>query len=386
MEIFGSAWQAVGAFIVFVLGILMAMGVARYFRITRVRSCFLYLWHTLFCVLYFLYVITNGGDSLGYYNRALNGFVEFGVGTASVVNINALFARYMGLSILGVFLVNNIFGSLGLLAFYGALRRAVEGKAVYYKRLALFTVLLPSVSFWSSALGKDSISFMSAGLLLWAALDMKRRVPLLAFAVLMMFLVRPHMAGIMVIALAVAFVLSGQGGLVARVLLGAAALIATAAMVPFALNYAGVEDSSVAALGDYVDGRQSVNLHGGGAVDISSMSLPMQLFTYLYRPLPFEASSIFQLAASMDNLLLLYLSVLGVHAWMRGRKSHLKEYRVFLWVYVLLAWAILAMTTANLGISVRQKWMFTPILIFLFFSLIGRRSHQRSEYNAVSTT
>lgn len=383
MEVFGSAWQAVGAFIVFTLGILLSMRMARYFRISRVRGCFLYFWHTLFCMLYFLYVINNGGDSLGYYRRALDGFVEFGVGTPAVVNINALFASYLGFSFLGVFLINNIFGSIGLLAFYGALRRAVEGKALYYKRLALITVLLPSVSFWSSALGKDAISFMSAGLLLWAALDVKRRVPMLAFAIFMMFLVRPHMAGIMVIALAIAFVVSGHGGIASRVLLGMAAIVAAAAMVPFALNYAGVEDGSVASLEEYVDERQSVNLHGGGSVDISSMSFPMQLFTYLFRPLPFEASSIFQLAASLDNLLLLYLAVLGIHAWMRGRKSHLRDYRVFLWVYVLLAWTILAITTANLGISVRQKWMFTPILIFLFFSLIGRRAQQRSDFNAV---
>lgn len=385
MEAFGNAWQVVSVFLVFALGLFIAIVLSRYFRIGGPRGCLLYVWHTLFCVLYFLYVSSNGGDSLGYYRRALDGFVEFGVGTPAVVNINAIFAGYMGFSFLGVFLVNNIFGCIGLLAFYGALRRAVENKAVYYRRLALFTVLLPSVSFWSSALGKDSISFMAAGLLLWSALNIRKRALLLALAIFMMFLVRPHMAGLMVIALAVAFVFSGHGGLVSRLLLGLCAAVATAVMVPFALNYVGLEDGSVESFGDYVDERQSVNLHGGGSVDISSMSPPMQLFTYLFRPLPFEASSVFQLAASVDNLLLLYLAVLGVHAWIRGRKSHLREYRVFLWVYVLLAWAILSMTTANLGISMRQKWMFTPILIFLFFSLIGRRARPRVDYSVTTS-
>ena len=49
----------------------------------------------------------------------------------------------------------------------------------------------------------------------------------------------------------------------------------------------------------------------GGAVDIASMSLPMQLFTYMFRPLPMEASSVFQLASSVDNVILLYLMVVG---------------------------------------------------------------------------
>jgi hypothetical protein len=39
-----------------------------------------------------------------------------------------------------------------------------------------------------------------------------------------------------------------------------------------------------------------------------------------------------------------------------------------MWLYVLLTWVVLATTTANLGISMRQKWMFTPVLVFLLIS------------------
>jgi hypothetical protein len=45
----------------------------------------------------------------------------------------------------------------------------------------------------------------------------------------------------------------------------------------------------------------------------------------------------------------------------------------FLLAYSVTAWVMLALTTANLGISVRQKWMFAPMLIFLFLSVAGRR-------------
>jgi hypothetical protein len=44
-----------------------------------------------------------------------------------------------------------------------------------------------------------------------------------------------------------------------------------------------------------------------------------------------------------------------------------------MWVYVFGSWLILAMTTANMGIALRQKWMFAPMLIFLLISVIGRR-------------
>ena len=47
---------------------------------------------------------------------------------------------------------------------------------------------------------------------------------------------------------------------------------------------------------------------GGSSLDISGMSPPMQLATYLYRPLPFEAHNVTALAASLENVFLLLLS------------------------------------------------------------------------------
>ena len=124
----------------------------------------------------------------------------------------------------------------------------------------------------------------------------------------------------------------------------------------------------------YIEGRQGHNLKGGGAVDISSMSPPVQMFTYLFRPTLIEARNLVSLAAALDNTILLFLFVAG--GWAILKKPlppHLLTHnRMFLWIYSFCAWLILAMTTANLGIALRQKWMFAPMLIFLLISVIGR--------------
>ena len=49
-----------------------------------------------------------------------------------------------------------------------------------------------------------------------------------------------------------------------------------------------------------------------------------------------------------------------------------KSGRIFLWTYSFSAWVILSMTTANLGIAMRQKWMFAPMLIVLTLSALSR--------------
>lgn len=370
---FDSPWSVISAFIVFLLGVFFTAKSSSYFKLKKSRGLLIYIWHTLFCFIYLLYSLSNPADSTAYYKKALSGQFNFEFGTAAIDSLTSILVHGFGFGILSCFLVFNIFGTLGLLAFDGALRYATQYKSRFFKRLATLIIFLPSVSFWSSAIGKDAISFMAMGLALWAALQLNKRVWLMVLAVFLMLMVRPHMAGMMVIALAMSVMFDKKSSMLKRIALGAVAIAGAAAMVPFALEYAGVSDpSSSEALMDYVEKRQSYNMEGGGGVDIANMSLPMQLFTYMFRPIVFEARSITALAAAIDNLILLYLFIVGFYALIKKKSQKFTENRKFMWVYVILAWIVLAMTTANLGIAIRQKWMFAPILIFLLISLVGK--------------
>src|SRR5690606_6325284 len=96
-------------------------------------------------------------------------------GTAAVSYITIFFASILGLSFLGTFIAFSLFGYLGLMAVDASLRIATENKSRFVRYFATLIVLLPSISFWSSAIGKDALSFMAAGLILWAALNPARR-------------------------------------------------------------------------------------------------------------------------------------------------------------------------------------------------------------------
>lgn len=369
-----SAWHVIGAALVFLLGAGLAMWLASSFRVSVGRSMLLYLWHTGFCLFYMDYTLSgNVSDALSYYRMSLIYDGGFEVGTAFVELFASVFSVYLGLSYLGVFLVFHIFGFVGLMAFYGSLRIATADKSRLLRQVAFLILLMPSIHFWSAALGKDALSFMATGLALWAALEFRQRKLLMFVAIIIMLLVRPHIASLMVLALAVSTVLDPRLPLLPRVGLASIVLAGAAAMLPFALNYAGLGDASSASdVVAYIESRQGTNLEGGSSVDIASMSLPMQLFTYLFRPLPYEASSLFSLAASLDNILLLALFVIGGRGLLGSSGNWKQENRVFLLTYALSVWLILSLTTANLGIAVRQKWMFTPVLIYLLMSAAKR--------------
>jgi len=143
------------------------------------------------------------------------------------------------------------------------------------------------------------------------------------------------------------------------------------------INYIGLSEADgLSDVDAYVDKRQNSNLSGGSSLDIASMSLPMQMLSYLFRPLPFEAHTLFALIASLDNIILIYLLILGIVAYLEKSKPSIESNRIFLWVYFFICLMMLATTTANLGIAMRQKWMFLPCLIFLLLSVIGTKNKE----------
>lgn len=379
MEIYSSVWHLFSAFFIVLAGAFFSVVCGIRFGVSRGRALVIYAWHSIFSMVYLWYANLFGGDAITYFSKAYDASWDFNLGTAAINYLTTVFVHGFGLSILGTFLVFNIFGVVGLLSFDSCLRTATKDSRNYLKRLATVIVFLPSVSFWSSALGKDAVSFMAVGLALWAALRLDRRWLLLAFAIAVMLLVRPHMAGMMVLAWSFSILASRKTPLKSKMVLGIVSAVAAAIMIPFALQYAGVgETIDSEELMAYVEQRQAYNMEGGGGVDISSMSLPMQLFTYMFRPIIFEARTVFAFAAAIDNIILFYLFVWGGWAMLRGRKSGLGESRSFMWAYAVIAWLVLAMTTANLGIALRQKWMFAPMLIFLLISVAGTKRRKES--------
>lgn len=362
--------------LVFALFLILSLKICNLFKVGYKLSLILYLWHTLFCFFYIWFSVNYSADSKKYFLLATEyGSRDFGFGTYFVVYITYIFNNFFSLSYIDQFLIHNFIGYIGLLAFAAVIKQATLDKQKRIRVLGWIIIFLPSVSFWTTSLGKDSISFMATGLTLWSALSFKKRIGFFVFAIIAMLMVRPHIAAVMLAAYTLTFIFDKQISILQRFIIGTTAIILSGIIIPFAWQYAGLGDAENATdIEEYIDQRQSYNLEGGSSLDISSMSLPMQLFTYLFRPLPFEANSIFALFASIDNIILLFLAVWGIKAIAKKSKPSVESSRIFLWSYVLIAWLIFATTTANLGIAMRQKWMFLPCLIFLLLSIIGTKN------------
>lgn len=316
------------------------------------------VWHTLFCIFYYIFSFFNTVDSTAYYEKTLLGHYEFYPGSRFVVFVSGLFYTLFDAGYLNSFLFFNIFGVLGLIILYKVLKPYL----LFLRSFWFLILFIPSMSFWSSALGKDSIVFFGVCLFLYSVVNNKLKI-LLPLAFFFIFMIRPHVALIIIISYFLYIVIVSRVNLFIKIITVFIVLLSLYSALGFIKEYIGLDDVSLTGVSDYVDNRQSLNQAGGSSFDLSSMSYPLQMFTYVFRPLPFDAYSGLTLLTSIENTILL---VIFSYTLYKAKIKNFFEGRNFwLVIYAFLVCSILALTTANLGIATRQKWMFMPIFIYL---------------------
>ncbi|MBF9055274.1 hypothetical protein HKCCA1065_01460 [Rhodobacterales bacterium HKCCA1065] len=369
-----SAWHVFTAALIFFLGACVALLQYRMFRVPQRLAIGLYFWHTIFCLYYLIHSQSNPTDASWYFINSQDISGIHALGSSAVTFLTALFTQGLNLSYSGVFMVFNIVGFIGMLALASVVLELTRDSSRQVRLLALIILLLPGLSFWSAAIGKDALTFFASCLAAWASMDLIRRYPGMILAVLVMLVARPHMAAILLIALSATTLISERRSVMTWVFFFLVMLPTAFYLGIFALNYVGLRDGvNIEIIANFIEERQGLNAEGGLSFDIASMSLLVRMFTYLYRPLFFDGGGLLGLIVSIESLILLTLSMAAAYLWFIRRKSALPACTWWFFViFVLMSWFILSNTTANLGIAMRQKWMFMPMILILCFSYIGR--------------
>lgn len=322
----------------------------------------LFIWHTLFSVIYYLYSLANAADATHYYTSSVIGErTYFYPGTPFVNFFSSILSQGADANYLNTTLQYNLIGTIGLVFLYLSLKKYLNVFPWYW----IFILFIPSMSFWSAGLGKDAISFFATCLFLYSVNTSKKALLSIVIAFFLMFMVRPHIASIILVSYVIYFIIKSKVHFVFKLFVLPIIGIGMFLSVGFVQQYVGLEEASLNSVTGYIDSRQGLNQGGGSSLDIASMSYPMQMFTYVFRPLPFEARSAVALVTSLENTILLFLFVYILFKSKFNFRPFVQDRNLWLFTYVFLTCTILAMTTPNLGIATRQKWMFMPVLLYL---------------------
>lgn len=373
---FDNAWHIFSAFSVFIAGFLF-FGSRPFRAVSTKLSLLLYCWHSLFCLYYARFALYNTADAGGYFRRSLSPDVAPALGTRGVDFFTSIFTQFLGLSYLGAFLVFNIIGAFGVLAILAAIRETTRDKTRKIRIIATLICFAPGINFWTAAIGKDAISMLGTGLICWAAIDIRKRWLFIPIGALCYLLVRPHVVPVIIIAFLFSLLISGSMNIVKKIAIAAVLAVPAVFAVQFAMSVIGLNDlSQLEGFDDLIEYRQSVNMQGGSSVDISNMILPVQMFYYAFMPFFIGAGELLGLAASIENAFLMMIVVMSLPWIIRSHSTLQPQLKWFYLIFALLLWIVFAMTTANTGLALRQKWMLMPMLLLFCLSYIPVRRHR----------
>jgi hypothetical protein len=311
----------------------------------------------------------------GHFATGLDGFT----GNNLVIMVNAIFYTLLGPTSFGSFLLYAWFGFWGEFYFYRAFTLAVpEGRRRTYAKL-LF--LLPSQLFWTSYMGKDAWMVMGLGIATFgvARLLTGARWKGLAAAilgVLLMNLVRPHVAGMLGLGIFAAYLIRRPPERLRQL----APVVKVIGILIFAVFSVFLLKKTQSYLqGQGIETNQGVtrvleeaSLGGasGGSeftppIVRSPKDLPYAAVTVLFRPFPTEAKGAVQLVAGTEGAFLLVLSLLRIRWGLSALRSIRRQPMVAIAVVYTGAFTFAFSSFANFGLLNRQRVQLLPFYLIL---------------------
>lgn len=335
-------------------------------------------YHFFFGIVFYFFTRDSGGDAWGYWTVAQKmSFEDFkfflfqSEGTRFMEAFNYPFANVLNMGFLANTLFYTMLGAFALVFFFLIAIRSVPYNFKFW-RLSMFPAIfyLPNLHFWSAGLGKDTLLFLCVALFAYGLQSPMKRIPLLAISIVLSYLIRPHITLFLLMAFGVSYLLSGKIPVFRRVLFSVLLVGAGIVILPQVLEFIKVDSFTAEALSARAETQAgSLTVGSGSAVDISSYSFPLQVLTFLYRPLFFDADNFGAILSSFDNLMLLLLTFFAFRykPWSTFWKAPF-VIKAFL-LFGIIGTIAFAPTLGNLGIMIRQKNMFTPgILIYMLWS------------------
>jgi hypothetical protein len=276
-----------------------------------------------------------------------------------------------------------VFGLLAVVGSYLWYRATADAVPRIDKRLYLALVLFaPSVAFWPSSIGKESLMQLGLGVVALATAHLlghrlARAAVLGVAGGWLLWVVRPHLLALVTLAAGFAYAVGrvqGKGGAMRSLMARPVGLLLMVLVMAFAVSQAtkflGIEDLSLSSIEAELDENTERTSLGGseyghGGNSLNPLRLPQGAATVLLRPFPWETDSNLQLLSSVESALLAGIVVVrlgSLRAALIGARS--TPFLLYCWTLVLL-YAATFSSIANFGLLVRQRSLVLPPLYVL---------------------
>jgi hypothetical protein len=360
---FSIIWIYFSSLFVFLFGIWEIRIVSKSLLISEIKCFYLYLWHSLFTVAHYLWVANAGGadsDITGTYINSLNiGFSSPYLATLFITKFYSFWSYFLRFSFFTTFLVVNIIGTNGLMIIEYFHKKYSNIFPKFLKNVSSLFIWLPALNFWT-CIGKDSLMFIGILLITFSLERLNKRSYLLVPALLIATFIRSYVTIILVVSILLSISSSkGEFNNTKKILLFFLALISSYFIVPLANDYL------------FGGNFQDITYQGTYTVDPNSNPI-WKIFSYNFRPIFYDAYSLIGFFLSIDSLILLSIFSYFIILSIKIRRIFFifsNQFLIFCSSSTIIIGLSLSLTTSNLGLASRHKWMFLPVAFIGFMKL-----------------
>ena len=324
--------------------------------------------HIIAAIGFWLQSFESAMDAFMYY-RDPYGYINHDPlesGTIFIVHLTQGMRNWLGGSFFDHFLFYQCFGMIGVALLIRSLNEVAEALDMGVPIVVYLMLFLPGLHFWTAGIGKDSPMMMAICLATWSAIRIEKRVAWMVLALAIMACVRPHIMPFVVAGMFAAVMISRRTPPRLRLVLAPFGVMGILYFLAKAASSLNIETVSVDSFSNFVDQQQSYGDTYGSGANLDTLPLPFKMFTLMFRPFWYDAGGIMGYAASLENTVLLGLTLYLIYnwkvVWHLSRDVMIVPYCT---VFVGLLILSLSMVSYNVGLGQRMKMMAIPTMLLL---------------------
>jgi hypothetical protein len=196
---------------------------------------------------------------------------------------------------------------------------------------------------------------------------LQRRQAFFAAGAVVMLLVRPHIAAVALVAVAMSLVFARDTSRILRFLLVLAAGAGTVLVLGTLQSTYNIDVSNAESMSDFFARQERIAQSASGGNTVVTGSFPFRLFSLLLRPMFLDAEGIFGMVTSLENIafLAIYLRLL----WdirIVGSVLRSVAFARYVMTFSGLIMILLTIVYYNVGLGLRQRMMYVPAFLCLF--------------------
>ncbi len=311
-------------------------------------------------------------------------------GTGTIRYLSGVVNVLTGSTYIATFLLFATVAFVGQCFFLFAMRPALNNRQ--FRLLCLAVMFSPTLAFWPSSIGKESLSLLGIGLGAYgAALLYDRRwkgVPYVVLGSVAVGMVRPHVALILLAGLFVGLMARRahtRGRMLTHLALLLIVIVGTMAMTGASADLFGLESfdgvSDVSAALDFAQERTSQDAAQFVAARVSSpLDYPWAFVTVLFRPFPWEAGNAASMISALESAALFTTLLVALPGVARQGNQFVQRGQLLYTVAFTAVFIYLFSAIGNFGILSRQRAQVIPfLLVVLAFGLgVEKRQERRA--------